>query len=211
MSDRYAVSGNPEGQYQPGSDGKVLANQLGIVDPQQIDDVELASLDALLRALLEQIEVDQSFKVGDLCAWHRQWLAALYPWAGRFRTVNLEKDGYPFAAANRIPFLMEQYERQVLAVHTPCQGFDEARLLDALAVSHVELIVVHPFREGNGRLSRVLATVMALQAGWPLLDFSCMAENRQEYFAAIQHGHAGNYEPIRQIFSKVLQASQSAG
>jgi len=211
MSNRYVVSGNAEGLYQPGSDDKVLANKLGIVDPQEMDDVELASLDALLRALLERIEIDQTFTADDLCAWHLEWLAPVYSWAGRYRTVNLEKDGYPFAAANRIHLLMEQYERQVLAVHTPCHQFDEARLLEALAVSHVEFIVIHPFREGNGRISRVLATLMALQAGWPPLDFSRLVENRQEYFAAIQHGHAGNYEPIRQIFSKVLQASQLAG
>ncbi len=36
-----------------------------------------------------------------------------------------------------------------------------------MAVTHTELILVHPFREGNGRLTRLLNTLMALQAGLP--------------------------------------------
>ncbi len=81
-------------------------------------------------------------------------------------------------------------------------------LVEALGICHVEFIGIHPFREGNGRLSRVLATIMALQAGHPPLDFTWMAENKREYFEAIQHGHAGNYEPIKKIFSLALQSSQ---
>jgi cell filamentation protein len=120
----------------------------------------------------------------------------------------MQKDGYPFAAAQRIPDLMKAFDKTVLALQTPCNQMDSERLAEALGISHVEFIVIHPFREGNGRLSRVLATMMALQAGQPPLDFTWMAENKREYFAAIQNGHAGNYEPIKKIFSLVLQSSQ---
>ena len=58
---------------------------------------------------------------------------------------------------------MGDFEREVLAAHTPCDGMDDARLLSALARTHAELILIHPFREGNGRLTRLLNTLMALR------------------------------------------------
>jgi cell filamentation protein len=62
---------------------------------------------------------------------------------------------------------MENYARVVLAKHIPCAGMDDARLVRALAWTHAEFILIHPFREGNGRLARLLNTMMALQAGRP--------------------------------------------
>jgi predicted nuclease of predicted toxin-antitoxin system len=41
----------------------------------------------------------------------------------------------------------------------------------ALTQTDVELVLIHPFREGNGRIARALSTVMGLQAGLPPLDF----------------------------------------
>lgn len=210
MSDRYDVSGSVEGQHQPGSDDRVLLNKRSIVDPDEMDDVELHLLGTMQRSLLDEIEVTQTITSTDLCNWHQRWLGSVYDWAGRYRTVNMQKDGFPFAAAARIPHLMKNFEVRILNSHTPCEQMNEERLVEALGLCHVEFILIHPFREGNGRLSRVLATIMALQAGMPPLDFSWMAEHREEYFAAIQNGLAGNHEPINRIFSLVLQASRIA-
>ena len=87
---------------------------------------------------------------------------------------------------------------------------DEA-LIDALAIVHIEFILIHPFREGNGRLSRLLANIMALQAGQPMLDFSVMDEQKENYFSAVQAG-LDNYEPMKAIFRQVLhETQQNAG
>jgi len=40
-----------------------------------------------------------------------------------------------------------------------------------MAVVHVELVLIHPFRDGNGRVARILSILMGLQAGLPALDF----------------------------------------
>jgi cell filamentation protein len=48
-----------------------------------------------------------------------------------------------------------------------------------LAVTHVELILIHPFREGNGRLARLLADVMAVQADRGLLDYTEWDRDRE--------------------------------
>lgn len=58
-------------------------------------------------------------------------------------------------------------------------------------------------------MARVLAAIMALQAGMPLLDFTYMTEHKDEYIAAIQAGHGGDYGPMKRIFAIILQSSQS--
>ena len=72
----------------------------------------------------------------------------------------------------------------------------------------MELVLIHPFREGNGRASRLLAILMALQAGLPILDFSDIQGNRRElYFRAIQQGLARNYKPMEEIFKRIIAKS----
>jgi cell filamentation protein len=132
-------------------------------------------------------------------------------WAGEYRQVNLSKDGFAFAAAMRIPALMADYERTVLARRTPCR-FDSRRdVVSALAEAHVELVLIHPFREGNGRVARVLSTLMALQAGLPPLDFSLIAgKKKTAYFAAVQAGMDRNYEPMAKLFGETIDRSLAA-
>jgi len=63
-------------------------------------------------------------------------------------------------------------EEQLHAMDELTDLFNE-EVIKALAVVHTELVLIHPFRaEGNGRVARMLATLMALQAGLPPLDFS---------------------------------------
>jgi len=83
----------------------------------------------------------------------------------------------------------------------------DTALVEALGVCHIEFIIIHPFREGNGRLARLLATIMALQADKPPLDFEIINSDKERYIKAIHAGHAENYEPMRQIFDEILQYS----
>ncbi|MDZ7829356.1 MAG: Fic family protein [Halofilum sp. (in: g-proteobacteria)] len=78
-------------------------------------------------------------------------------------------------------------------------------MVEAIAVTHVELILIHPFREGNGRLARLLADVMATQAGHGLLDYSGWDSNKASYFAAIQQGMESEYGPMKQLVAAALQ------
>ena len=76
----------------------------------------------------------------------------------------------------------------------------------ALAEVHVELILIHPFREGNGRIARLLSVLMALQAGLPPPDFSELQEaKREEYFTAVQAGMDRDYKPMERIFNEVIE------
>jgi cell filamentation protein len=74
-----------------------------------------------------------------------------------------------------------------------------------LAEVHVELVLIHPFREGNGRIARLLSVLMALQDGLPPLDFSDLpGAGREEYFAAIRAGLDLDYHPMTEIFTGVI-------
>jgi len=60
--------------------------------------------------------------------------------------------------------------------------------------------------EGNGRVARLLAVLMGLQAGLPALYFENLSgRKRQQYFAAVRAGLEQNYEPMRKLFSGVVR------
>jgi len=203
MTDRYQVGG-AEGQFELGSGDKVLANELGIIDPDEMDDLESRLLEDLYESVLRGDFPDRRLWVADLKTWHRRWLGNVYGWAGEERSVNLTKGDFPFAAAAQIGSLLGKFEEECLGELTPCYGLDQEALIDAIAVTHVEFILIHPFREGNGRLSRLLADVMAVQAGRGPMDYSGWNADREGYFAAIQHGMAGDYGPMRSCVRQAL-------
>jgi len=205
---RYDVSGLTEAQFEPGSNEQVLKNRSDINSPQEMDDAEARALERTMAVLVGQYDEKHRFTAADLRAIHKSWLGEIYEWAGDYRQVNVSKGDFPFAAAARVPALMEQFERDVLARYTPCNFSERADITRALAETHVELVLIHPFREGNGRLARVLSILMALQAGLPLLNFSLIAEEKkQEYFDAVQAGLDKNYKPMERIFAEIIERS----
>ncbi len=124
----------------------------------------------------------------------------VHQWAGRLRNANLTKDGFQFAAADRIPLLIDGFEKQFLARSGELKSLARPELVSYLAECHVEFILIHPFREGNGRLSRLLCDVLAVLAGKGLLDYSLWDEHKAFYFKAIQAGVSGNYSPTRSFY-----------
>jgi cell filamentation protein len=208
--DRYDVSDLLETQFEPGSKGLVLKNLIGITSKEVMDEAEARALEQAMDVLVRAYGETHRFTATDLCDWHRTWLGSIYQWAGCYRRVNVSRDGFPFASAAQIPVLMDQFERDVLQRYTPCMFADRADVVHALAETHVELVLIHPFREGNGRLARVLSTLMALQAGLPLLDFSLMAgTGKTAYIAAIQAGIDKLYAPMERLFGKIIEQSRS--
>lgn len=205
---RYSTSGLVEDQYMPGSKGKVLRNLLGISTKKEIDRVETELLFEITDQLLD--EFDQSWRctTDDIMQIHRRWLGSVYEWAGTYRHVMMSKGNFMFASPAYLPQLMADFEKEILVKYTPCIFKSRQDVISALAIVHAELILIHPFREGNGRIARLLAILMALQAGLPLLDFSGLEKERQrEYFSAVQHGMDRNYDPMRKVFADVIARS----
>lgn len=210
-NDRYDMSDLPEAQFEPGSDDRVLKNRLGIASTEEMDLAEARTLERAMDVLVRTYGETHRFTAADLCECHRLWLGDIYEWAGRYRQVNVSKDGFPFAAAAQVPALMDEFERRVLRRCTPCTFADSAEVVRALAETHVELVLIHPFRDGNGRLARVLMTLMALQAGLPLLDFSVVAgKSKDAYIAAIQAGLEKRYAPMEKLVAEVIEQSRAS-
>ena len=198
MSNRYDA-GEAQDAYQPGSGDQVLRNKLGVTDNDEMDAVELLLLEQLYQAVLVEDLPNRCLHVADLKSWHRRWLGNVYDWAGEERSVNMGKGDFPFAAAAQVPRLLSEFERDCLTRFTPCHDLDRGALAEAIAVTHVEFILIHPFREGNGRLSRLLADVMAVQAGREPLDYSAWDADKHAYFKAIHAGMDRNYTPMQAL------------
>lgn len=201
---RYHVS-SPEGLYEPGSDHQVLANKLGIVDSDEMDNAELVLLEKLYQSVFEQDFPLGVITVGRLRSWHRRWFGNIYEWAGEERTVNISKGGFMFAPSAQLLKLLNDFDTNYLARYTPCVGMSKEQLIEAIAITHVELILIHPFREGNGRLSRLLADVMAVQAGYKPLDYQSWEQNKTQYISAIHSGMSMNYEPMKYWVNEALR------
>ena len=209
MSDRYQATGH-EGEDQPGSNGSVLRNLVGITSAADMDELELRLLGELYDEVLFDNLPDRALTVSDLKHWHHLWLGNVYAWAGQERSVNLGKGGFQFATAGLLPGLLQAFEKQCLAKWTPCDRLPPDELTHAIAVTHVELILIHPFREGNGRLSRLLADVMAVQAGHEPLDYSSWEQNKVAYVGAIHAGISGNYSPMHQFVVRAMAAGDAS-
>jgi len=204
QGERYRAEGI-EAQYEPGSRGRVLRNRLGIRSVRQMAMRESEALLAATQQLIDETRVDQRFTAPDIQRMHRRWLGAIYPWAGDYRSVNVSKGGFMFAAAGLVGSLMDELERGSLREFTPCRFDDAEQQALAMATVHTELVLIHPFREGNGRCARLLAVLMGLQAGLPPLDFGGVRGRvRQRYIAAVHAGLDRNYAPMAEIFRRVI-------
>jgi cell filamentation protein len=208
---RYDVSGLVEAQYEAGSQNMVLKNLLGIIDPDEMDRMEAKALVKATDRLIREYDQEHQFTAADICYLHKTWLGEIYEWAGRYRRINITKDDFTFAMAAQIHKLMERFERNQLAQYTPCSFRNRKEVVTALAEIHTELLLIHPFREGNGRVARLLSLLMALQAGLPILDFSLIGEHKkQEYIKAVHAGIDRNYQPMEALFSEIIEKSISA-
>jgi len=86
MANRYDTSQNPEAQFQPDSNNQVLFNILGIIDPQEMENIELNLLDQLTTVVIENVTENQTITLSNLCEWHRRWLGNV--------ATNLSRDSY---------------------------------------------------------------------------------------------------------------------
>ena len=202
---RYRTSGLAENQFEPGPRGRVLKNLLGIKSKREMDAKEWELFVAALQRLFAGLDAGHRFNAEDVSRMHREWLGDIYPWAGRYRNVDLSKAGFRFAAARFIPQLMADFEKDVLGPRTPLRYGPVSEMAGHLAIVHVELVLIHPFRDGNGRVARMLAMCMGMQAGLPVLDFGAFAgRRRKEYFAAVHAGLSRDYEPMKGVMEEVI-------
>ena len=105
--------------------------------------------------------------------------------------------------------IAEYYSRLVNTPRRERLQSNDIEVAQSLAEVHGELILVHPFRDGNGRLARLLALLMEIQAGLPPLDFSpLLGRGKQSYIAGIHAALSRDYTMLTNSFSRVIARSR---
>lgn len=124
---------------------------------------------------------------------HGRMLGDVWRWAGRFRTGD-KNIGVPF-------YEVPQTIRQLLE-DTKAQITSNAYGLDDIAVrfSH-RLVQIHPFPNGNGRLSRLMADLIVVQSGsqpftWGRATLQSVSDARDRYIAALKAADHHDYGPL---------------
>ena len=167
-------------------DGMALANKFGIEGGAELAQVEerLSKLRAI--ELFDSGELD-SLAPGtyeSLAHIHARLFGDVYDFAGKMRDVDIAKGGFRFAPVLYLADAVKRIEAM------PQSTYDE------IIEKYVEMNVAHPFREGNGRATRIWLDAM-LRAGmgcvvdWSLVD-------REDYLLAMERS------PVRDIEIKVL-------
>lgn len=120
---------------------------------------------------------------------HAYIFGGLYDFAGKIRTVNIAKGGFQFAMVNYLPATLETIERM------PENTFDE------IVDKYVEMNVAHPFREGNGRSTRIWLDLMLKKHLGQCIDWSSV--NKKAYLEAMTASVA-NSMAIRDLLRPAL-------
>ena len=123
-------------------------------------------------------------KFSTLQAIHQYLFGDIYDFAGKLRTVNLAKGGFRFAPLVYLEAALENIDKM------PQSDFD--RIIE----KYVEMNVAHPFREGNGRSTRIwLDHVLKNEIG-KVVDWSRV--DKEDYLPAMERS------PIKDVEIKVL-------
>ena len=212
---RYVTPAGPQAEYEPGSRGRVLCNRLGIQRKRVMDRAEHAVMMRARSRWLGRIARDTRFKASLLCQMHRDWLGGIYEWAGQYRTVELAKGGFRWPPAYLIPRHMANFERGILRENTPCRSGRTEQVARCIAQVHAELLLIHPFREGNGRLARWLADLMAFQAGLPPPAYRLAGKGanarKLQYLEAVSRGYLRDYGLLEAFFLEAFERRAREG
>ncbi len=207
----YAPPEGTESETQPGSRGLVLRNRPGITGKREIDQQEFEALLRMENAALQTLTEKTRFTAKLICKLHRDWLGEIYDWAGTYRTVEMSKAGFQWPPAFRVAPNMENFEAGTLKKFTPCRSAPLSETALQVAQVHAEFLLIHPFRDGNGRMTRVLADLMFAQAGFTAPDYGFSGRssrrNRDEYLAAVKRGYLQDYAPLTAFFTAALERS----
>jgi cell filamentation protein len=188
---------------------RVLRNRLGVHRKMEMDRLEFEALVVTQEKYLGRVGPGTRLTAEMLCRMHSDWLGGIYEWAGHYRTVELAKGGFRWPPAFRVAQNMSVFEKGALARCTPCRPDSLAEVARSLAEVHAELLLIHPFREGNGRLARWVSDLMALQADLPTPDYGFTGpgavKRRTAYLDAVTKGYIRDYEPLAGFFVAALE------
>lgn len=183
MSDKY-------GKEDPLFDEKhgVLKNKPGITNQEELDYVESqALLKAYEQSALHYLET-HVFTENDIRYLHKLFLGEIYEWAGEYRTIDISSEDIRWCHAAFIESEMKRFDKMLKDLTPFTPDLSRAGILENIAQIQGELIVIHPFRDGNGRIARLLTDLLLMQTQLEPMgkDFFYDDKIRQEYYSAIR-------------------------
>lgn len=143
---------------------------------------------------------------------HVELMGAIYPFAGAWRTVSLHKgEGavkWPLPPGGIGP-QMDVLERDVFS-RSPLLSDDDSQVFDFVSEVMGELIAVHPFREGNGRVAFIVGNLVLMQNNFLPLDVYDRRADQERYFAACEDARIHkNYAPLAQLLAEWEAAARA--
>lgn len=164
----------------------VLENKLGITDSAELAREEeriskTKALELFESGLLDTFEVG-TFK--GLCSIHKYLFEDIYDFAGKLRTVNIAKGNFRFAPVMYLKAALQSIDNM------PQSTFDQ------IIEKYVEMNVAHPFREGNGRSTRIWLDCILKKELQQVIDWSKV--DKEDYLLAMERS------PIKDVEIKVL-------
>ncbi len=120
---------------------------------------------------------------------HAYLFGGLYDFAGKIRQVNIAKGGFQFAMAQYLPQTLANIERM------------PENTLDEIVDKYVEMNIAHPFREGNGRATRIWLDLMLKRSLKRCVDWSQI--NKNDYLGAMTRSVADAFA-IRSLIAGAL-------
>ena len=163
-----------------------LENKLGITDSAELARVEekiskTKALQLFENGTLDKMQAGSFQSLADI---HKTLFEDIYSFAGQIRTVNLAKGNFRFAPVMYLHAALEHIEKM------PQSTFDE------IIEKYVEMNVAHPFREGNGRATRIWLDVILKKELNKVIDWNAVDKN--DYLLAMERS------PIKDIEIKYL-------
>lgn len=158
-----------------------LENKLNITDPVELARVEekLSKLKAkklFTSGFLDTLNAGSFQALADI---HNYLFGEIYDFAGKMRTVNISKGNFRFAPVSYLEVALKNIDIM------PQSTFDE------IIEKYVEMNIAHPFREGNGRSTRIWLDLMLKKELKQVIDWSCVDKN--DYLLAMERS------PIKSI------------
>ena len=164
----------------------VLENKLGVTDSVELARMEERISKAKALELFETGLLDQ-FEIGTfqgLAQIHQYLFGEIYSFAGQVRTVNIAKGNFRFAPVLYLQAALEHIGQM------PQSTFDE------IVEKYVEMNVAHPFREGNGRSTRLWLDAILKKELRQVINWSQV--DKEDYLLAMERS------PIRDTEMKAL-------
>lgn len=163
-----------------------LENKLGITESAELARQEeriskRKAMELFENGSLEKLEAGSFRSLAEI---HKALFEDIYDFAGKVRTVNLAKGNFRFAPVMYLEAALENIEKM------PQSTFDE------IIEKYVEMNVAHPFREGNGRATRIWLDVILKKELKMVIDWNQVDKN--DYLLAMERS------PIKDIEIKYL-------